>query len=210
MTVDSDAGLRALATAILAGDSERTSNLLADSPGLATACFRAGATRNAEQPYFLAEISRYIFAGDTALHIAAAGYQTKLALRLLEAGANVSARNRLGNQSIHAAAQGNPRSPLWNPEAQTAAILALIEAGADPNAVNRRGVSPLHIAVRTRCAAAAGALLNSGADPRLRNKNGSDAMLLATMNTGRGGTGSAEAKAEQKQILRMLQQSLDA
>jgi hypothetical protein len=31
-------------------------------------------------------------------------------------------------------------------------------------------------------------------------------MLLATRNTGRGGSGSAEAKAQQEQIVRLLKQ----
>jgi hypothetical protein len=31
-------------------------------------------------------------------------------------------------------------------------------------------------------------------------------MLLATLNTGRGGTGSPEAKAEQQEILKLLRE----
>jgi Ankyrin repeat len=65
---------------------------------------------------------------------------------------------------------------------------------------------PLHIAVRARCAAAVAALLAAGADARRRNKSGSTPMLLATQNTGRGGTGSPEAKAQQNEIVRMLAQ----
>jgi hypothetical protein len=63
----------------------------------------------------------------------------------------------------------------------------------------------LHRAVRTRCAAAVQALLDGGADPKRRNGNGSSAMLLARENTGRGGSGSAEAKAQQKEIVRLLE-----
>jgi len=58
--------------------------------------------------------------------------------------------------------------------------------------------------VRTRCAAAVRALLDGGADPRRTNKSGSTPLQLATHNTGRGGTGSAQAKAEQAQIIRLL------
>ena len=36
------------------------------------------------------------------------------------------------------------------------------------------------------------------------NKNGSTPMLLASQNIGRGGSGSADAKAQQKEILRLL------
>jgi hypothetical protein len=65
-------------------------------------------------------------------------------------------------------------------------------------------VTPLHRAVRTRCAAAVKALMDGGADVRARNKNGSRPGDLATRNTGRGGSGSAEAKAQQREILRLL------
>ena len=66
------------------------------------------------------------------------------------------------------------------------------------------GVGPLHRAVRNRCAAAVKALLDGGADPQVANKNASTPMLLASQNTGRGGSGSAEAKVQQKEILRLL------
>jgi hypothetical protein len=85
-------------------------------------------------------------------------------------------------------------------------IAPLIRAGADPNAVDNSGVAPLHRAVRTRCAAAVRALLDGGADVRRKNKSGSTPMLLATQNTGRGGTGSPEAKAQQDKIVRLLEQ----
>ena len=58
--------------------------------------------------------------------------------------------------------------------------------------------------MRNRCAAAVKALLDGGADPQATNKSGSAPMLLASRNTGRGGSGSAEAKAQQKEILRLL------
>ena len=182
--------------------------MLALSPALAQASFQSGATRTSAKPNFLDPIGRYIVAGDTALHIAAAGYRTELVRDLIRLGAQVHARNRFGDQPIHAAAVGSPNSSFWNPATQAATIRVLIEAGADPNAADKRGVTPLHRAVRTRCAAAVRTLLESGADPRLRNKNGSDAMLLATMTTGRGGSGSAEAKAEQEEILQLLKARL--
>ena len=68
------------------------------------------------------------------------------------------------------------------------------------------GVTPLHRAVRTRCAAAVRVLLDNGADIRRRNKSGSTPMLLATQNTGRSGAGSPEAKAQQQEIVRLLEQ----
>jgi hypothetical protein len=57
-----------------------------------------------------------------------------------------------------------------------------------------------------RCAAAVAALLDGGANPLGRNANGSTPMMLATRQTGRGGSGSAAAKAEQAEIIRLLEQ----
>jgi ankyrin repeat protein len=85
-------------------------------------------------------------------------------------------------------------------------VTTLIEAGADPNAVDKSGVAPLHRAVRTRAAAAVRALIAGGADPRRPNKTGSTPMHLATQNTGRSGSGSPEAKAQQAEIIRLLEQ----
>ena len=49
-------------------------------------------------------------------------------------------------------------------------------------------------------------LIDGGADPSAPNRSGSTPMLLATQNTGRGGSGSAEAKAQQQEILRLLEE----
>jgi hypothetical protein len=48
------------------------------------------------------------------------------------------------------------------------------------------------------------ALLQVGADPHLANDNGSTAIELARWTTGRGGTGSIEARAEQQLIVELL------
>jgi ankyrin repeat protein len=201
-----DSSLMTLVRAIAAGDATNASRLLAASPGLASTPFEEGATRQAAKSYFLDEIQRYVYAGDTALHIAAAAYRTDIVQELIARGANVRARNRRGAEPLHAAAAGVPDSRSWNPPAQAATVACLIAAGADPNAINKDEVTPLHVAVRTRCAAAARALLVGGADVRRKNKSGSTPLLLATQNTGRGGTGSPAAKAEQEEIVRLLQQ----
>jgi hypothetical protein len=100
---------------------------------------------------------------------------------------------------------GAPGTAHWNPKAQAETIACLLNAGANPNALDKSGVAPLHRAVRTRCAAAVEALLKGGADAKIRNKNGSTPMALATMTTGRGGSGSVEAKAQQQEIVCLLQ-----
>jgi hypothetical protein len=201
----SDSALVALAQRIAGDDAADTIRLLDASPALAHASFEAGVTRQTAAAY-LDEFGRYFFDGDTALHIAAGAYRTDVAQKLIAMGADVRARNRRGAEPLHAAAVGMPGSQAWNPSAQEATIACLIRAGADPNAIDNSGVTPLHRAVRTRCAAAVKALLAGGADPRRKNKSGSTPMLLATENTGRGGSGSPEAKAQQQEIQRLLRQ----
>jgi Ankyrin repeats (many copies)/Ankyrin repeat len=201
----SDAALMALARAIAADDAALALRLLAASPALAGARFEQGATRQGAKVFLLDGIGHYIYAGHTALHVAAGAYRHELARKLLTTGANVRARNRRGAEPLHAAAIGMPDSSWWNPPAQARTIACLIEAGADPNATDMGGVTPLHRAVRTRCAAAVAALLEHGADARRKNKSGSTPMLLATQTTGRGGSGSPEAKAQQGEIVRLLE-----
>ena len=199
-----DHELMKLVKTILQNDPAKVAAMLSAPPRLATESFHAGASRETEKPYFLVQIGRYIYAGDSALHIAAAAYRVEIVEQLIKRGADLCARNRFGYNPLHAAAAGNPGSQSWNPAQQAATIRILIKAGADPNSTDKRGVTPMHIAVRTRCALAVRTLLECGADPTRRNKGGSDAMVLAVNTTGRGGTGSPEAKHEQKQILQLL------
>jgi ankyrin repeat protein len=203
MAVDQSA-LMTLIRAIGVDDAAAL-RLLAASPALATAQVAQGATRQAATDYYLDPIAHYVYAGDTALHVAAAAYRSEIAEKLIAMGAGVRARNRRGAEPLHYAADGMPGAPTWNPDAQAATIAILIAAGADPNAADSSGVMPLHRAARTRCAAAVKALLAGGADKRAKNKSGSSPMRLATRNTGRGGSGSPEAKAQQEQIVRLLE-----
>lgn len=207
---NSDSALRILVTAIAKGDASEFSKMLAADPGLAKARFEVtNATRQAAKQTFIAELGKYIYRGDTALHFAAAAYATDMVRDLIRADADVRARNRLGDEPLHAAASGNPGKNRWNPATQADTIKTLIKAGADPNAVNKMGVAPLHKAVRTRCAEAVRVLLAHGADPAKKNRSGSDPMLLANMNTGRGGSGSPEAKVQQQEILTLLENALN-
>lgn len=198
------AALRVLMDAIAKGDTAACLDLLAAEPALARARIEGGATRADARANFLSPIGHYVYEGDTALHIAAAGYRVDVVSRLVALGADVRARNRRGAEPLHYAADGNPGASRWNPAAQAATIARLIAAGADPNALDKSGVAPLHRAVRTRCAAAVAALLEGGADASLKNASGSTPMLLATFTTGRGGSGSPQAKAEQAKIVALL------
>jgi hypothetical protein len=202
--VRDDATLMRFARAIVRGDQARALGLLAGAPELALACIAAGATRNGAEGYFLAEIPHILYAGDTALHIATAAYEAGIARELVDAGASVAAANRRGARPLHYAVDGIPGSARWNPVAQRETVLCLLELGADPNAVDKNGTAPLHRAVRNRCAAAVEVLLDMGADPQATNRSGSTAVQLARWTTGRGGSGSAEARAQQQEILRLL------
>jgi hypothetical protein len=193
-----------LVRAIVGGDDAAVRRQLATLPALARARAAVGATRQRATAYYFEEIEHYVYAGDTALHVAAAAYRQAIVRTLIDLSADVRARNRRGAEPLHYAADGIPGSHTWNPRAQAATITALIDAGADPNAIDQGGVTPLHRAVRNRCAAAVRALLGGGADPRRTNKSGSTPMQLATQTTGRGGSGSPDAKAQQAEILRLL------
>jgi hypothetical protein len=206
MMPSNDSALRKLMDAIVTGDGPAVERLLAASPVLATARLEKGATRQAARENRLGGIGHYVYAGDTALHVAATAYRLDIVRRLIAMGSDVRARNRRGAEPLHYAADGRPGSPWWDPAAQGATVACLIDAGADPNAVDKGGVTPLHRAVRTRCTGAVRALLEGGADARRRNKNGSTPMLLATITSGRGGSGSAQSKAEQLKIERLLEQ----
>ena len=205
----SDAALMMLVRTIVIADDTGAFRLLAANPALAKASFEIGATRQTAGTFYLDEIGHYIYAGDTALHLAAAAYRQEIVPKLIAAGANVRARNRRGAEPLHYAVDGKPSSGKWKPPAQAATVAHLIKAGADPNTTDKSGVTPLHRAVRTRCAAAVKALLEAGADPRRKNKSGSTPMLLATQNTGRGGSGSSEAKAQQELIMELLREHIN-
>jgi hypothetical protein len=189
----------------IAAPSETTAlERLAGDAQLAMQTVRVGATRQRAKPFYLKSIEHYVYAGDTALHVAAAGYRTRIVRELITLGADPRARNRRGATPLHYASDGSPGSPNWNPDAQAAVIELLIRAGADANATDKSGVAPLHRAVRTRCAAAVRALLALGADPCLSNGNGSTPRDLALRATGRGGSGSPLARAQRTEILQLL------
>ena len=197
---------RSFVEAIVSGDSLAAIQMLDAVPQLAKECAALGAVRQAAKQNFFDQIKHYMYEGDTALHMAAAAYQTTVAAALITKGADLRSRNRRGAAPLHYAADGGPDLPAWNPDAQTEIIAMLIRAGADANAIDKSGVSPLHRAVRNRCSAAVKALVEAGADPLAPNKNGSTPMLLATQNTGKSGSGSVESKAQQEDILHFLRE----
>jgi ankyrin repeat protein len=193
-------GFRPFLDAVINGDEVDVRRRLAADPALATSAYGDGATRREPRAFFFPGIRHYLYAGDTALHMAAAAYRAGIAELLIAHGADVHARNRLGATPLHYAADMN----RLDPDAQAKTIRSLISAGADPNVANRLGVSPLHRAVRTRSSAAVHALLNGGADARKKNRSGSTPLHLAVQTTGKGGSGSERAREEQGAIIRLL------
>lgn len=196
--------LRDLLQVISDGDEAQAARLLSETPALATAAEPTGASRQAAAEHFFPVIGHHVYAGDTALHIAAAAHRPGIAKSLIARGARVEAANRRGGRPLHYAADGHPASPNWDPAAQAETIAVLLAAGADPNAADKSGTTPLHRAVRTRSAAAVQALLAGGADPSQDNGRGSTPLKLAGLSTGRSGSGSPEARAQQALILDLL------
>jgi hypothetical protein len=187
-----------LLRAILNDDRARARDLLRADRGLATRCVE-------EARLYEAPIFHWLYVGDTALHLAAAGYCVEIARFLLAAGADPNAAtNHRHSGPLHYAADGYINGPAWDANRQVKTIRCLLDAGARLNAQDRNGAAPLHRAVRTRCAAAVECLLEVGGDPTLKNRPGSTPFHLAVQDTGRGGAGSAEARAAQRQIIRLF------
>jgi hypothetical protein len=199
-----DATLMTFMRSIVAGDTDGVNAQLRRVPLLAAATIDVGATRKSARPWYLKEIEHYVYGGDSALHVAAAAYDLPMVRLLLAAGADPTYRNRRGASALHYASDGLPTSPRWNPKAQAQTIARLIAAGADPNVADNNSATPLHRAVRTRSTGAVAALLKAGADPTHRNVKGTTPLKLAKINSGRGGSGEPEAKAEQQEIQILL------
>jgi ankyrin repeat protein len=185
---------------IVNGDIDEVSLCLAANPLFATAPSEVGATRQDATTFFFSEIAHYLYAGDTALHMAAAAFRRPIAELLVTHGADCRAKNRRGAEPIHYAADANH----WDPAAQAETIAYLVAISADTNALDNSGVAPLHRAVRTRSLLAVQALLDGGAHPRAPNKAGSTPLHLAVQTTGRGGSGSDHARQQQAAIIGLL------
>ena len=119
--------------------------------------------------------------GVTPLHAAAAKNPDPAAIAaLLEAGADIDARDESGATPLHMAAALNP-----NPSV----IAALLEAGADINASSEDGATPLHWAVfMNPNLAVIAALLEAGADINARSEGGFTPFDYAKNNKALEGT----------------------
>jgi len=185
-------GMARLLEAIVADDQAQVAALLKRAPDLAT-------SRISKPRLYQSGIFHWLYVGDTAFHLAAAGHRVGLTRLLLASGANPNANaNHRASTPLHYASDGYVIVPAWDARKQAATIRCLVDAGANINLQDKNGATPLHRAVRTRCAAAVRFLLRSGSDPFLKNKSGSTPFHLAVQNTGRGGSGNAVAVTAQR------------
>ncbi|RYP81491.1 hypothetical protein DL769_001962 [Monosporascus sp. CRB-8-3] len=76
------------------------------------------------------------FAGDTALHKAAAGGHETMTKLLLEGGADIELPNHMGQRALHLAADGG----------HFGVVRVLVGLGADVEAADPSGMRPLHLA----------------------------------------------------------------
>lgn len=185
--------LKSLLRAIVDDDRDEVRKLVSAEPSLAGELIP-------EAKLYDKKIFHWIYVGDTALHLAAAGYRVEIVKDLLAAGADPNAAtNHRNSGPLHYAADRN--GVAWDAQRQVATIELLFKAGAKLNAPDENGATPLHRAVRTRSAEAVRFLLKSGANPRILNKPGSTAFHLAVQNTGRGGSGAEAVRTAQREII---------
>src|SRR6266699_2542334 len=174
-TIAPDNGFMDLVRAIVSGDAAKAARLAAHSPMLVHERAATGATRETAGQYFLEAIRHYLYAGDTALHVAAAGHQCEIAQDLIVRGADASAKNRRGAEPLHRAVRTRC----------AAAVEALLAGGAEPRGKNKNGSTPLHLAVQNTGRGGSGTphaieqqrqiivlLLRSGAKPEDKDGKG--------------------------------------
>src|SRR5438309_6139112 len=78
------------------------------------------------------KIFHWIYAGDTALHLAAAGYRVEIVRLLLTSGAEPNAaKNSRRSSPLHYAADGFITGPAWDVKSQVETIRCLLHYGAE-------------------------------------------------------------------------------
>jgi uncharacterized protein len=145
---------------LVAGHPTRAAGATADAIALSDAA-RAG---NWEQVRALvagglngADVNVADSDGTRPLHWAVRADELEVADRLLKAGADAAARNRLGLTALSLAA-ANGHGPM---------VRRLLDHGADPHDVDRAGATMLMVAARSGSADAVRAMLERGADPNV-------------------------------------------
>ena len=113
-------GFENLLEAIVDDDTQRVAALLAADARLAQASV-------AQARLYDECIFHWLYAGDTALHLAAAGYRTSIVEQWLAAGADVNAQaNHRRSTPLHDAADGFITHPAWDAVAHVATLRCLL------------------------------------------------------------------------------------
>lgn len=94
------------------------------------------------------------FRGETPLHLAAGAGQVAVVLLLIEVGAEVNKKDRMGATALHYAAESS----------HIDTIIALVRHGAEINARDNNGWTPLHFAGKFGHTDAVNTILDLGAD----------------------------------------------
>src|SRR3954466_14460256 len=114
-----------LLAAIVDDDRRGVKALLKEDEGLAARLIR-------DPKFYNAKIFHWIYVGDTALHLAAAGYRVEIVQLLLTSGADPNAaKNRRRSPPLHYAADGFITGPAWDAKRQVKTIQCLLQSGAD-------------------------------------------------------------------------------
>jgi ankyrin repeat protein len=112
--------------------------------------------------------------GTTAMHLAAMWCNHRLLGKLIAAGGNVKASDRLRRTPCHMVSEAN--DPKGDGAARSMAML--IAAGADVNAMDFRDQTPLHHAAIIGCCDCISLLLKAGANVRARDEDGASPLHL--------------------------------
>jgi ankyrin repeat protein len=152
------------------------------------------------------EVPHQLYAGDTALHLAAAAQRPLVVAALIEAGADANAENRRGAIALHYACDARPKAGrTWNPSTQRSVIEMLLDAGSDIEQKDKAGATPLHRAIRGRSPEAVRRLLERGARvDATHGRQRTTPLHIVTHSTGASGTRGTHA--EQQEILELLLQ----
>jgi ankyrin repeat protein len=152
------------------------------------------------------EVPHQLYAGDTALHLAAAAQRPLVVAALIEAGADANAENRRGAIALHYACDARPKAGrTWNPSTQRSVIEMLLDAGSDIEQKDKAGATPLHRAIRARSPEAVRCLLERGARvDATHGRQRTTPLHIVTHSTGASGTKGTHA--EQQEILELLLQ----
>src|SRR5438874_8003633 len=110
-----------LLTAIVDDNRRAVKTLVKADGGLATRLI-------GKPKLYRSKIFHWIYAGDTALHLAAAGYRVEIVRQLLAAGADPNAAtNHRGSSPLHYAADGFITGRVWDAKRQVETIRVLLD-----------------------------------------------------------------------------------